>query len=167
MTSHSPTRRYPLGARLTLQQLDADPYGPLARLRETEPISWVPVLGGWLVTRRDLCIDVMRDASLFTVDDQRFSTARVVGPSMLSLDGDDHRRHRDPFASAFLGPESRSRFAALADLEAGAVHLDWQTTRAKKTDLPPSLDDLRRLYPDIGRPDDQRRAANDGDDKRT
>jgi S-DNA-T family DNA segregation ATPase FtsK/SpoIIIE len=31
---------------------------------------------------------------------------------------------------------------SLADLEAGAVHLDWQTTRAKKTDLPPSLDDF-------------------------
>ena len=121
MTSGVAARRYPLGAALTLEQLGADPYGPLARLRETEPVSWVPALGGWLVTRRDLCIDVMRDASLFTVDDQRFSTARVVGPSMLSLDGDDHRRHRDPFASAFLGPESRSRFAALADLEAGRL----------------------------------------------
>ena len=121
MTSGVAARRYPLGAALTLEQLGADPYGPLARLRETEPVSWVPALGGWLVTRRDLCIDVMRDASLFTVDDQRFSTARVVGPSMLSLDGDEHRRHRDPFASAFLGPESRSRFAELAALEAGRL----------------------------------------------
>ena len=43
----------------------------------------------------------------FTVDDPRFSTAQVVGPSMLSLDGDEHRRHRDPFAEAFrlvVGP---------------------------------------------------------------
>ena len=103
--------RYPLGAALTLDQLDSDPYGPLARLREREPVSWVPVLDGWLVTRRDLCIEVMRDAARFTVDDPRFSTAQVVGPSMLSLDGDEHRRHRDPFARAFLGPEARSRFA--------------------------------------------------------
>ena len=121
MTSHPTTRRYPLGELVTLEQLDADPYGPLARLRETEPVSWVPVLGGWLVTRRDLCIDVMRNASLFTVDDPRFSTAQVVGPSMLSLDGDEHRRHRDPFASAFLRPESRSAFAALAEREAGGL----------------------------------------------
>jgi cytochrome P450 len=110
--------RYPLGAALTLDELDSDPYRPLARLREREPVSWVPVLDGWLVTRRDLCIEVMRDAVRFTVDDPRFSTAQVVGPSMLSLDGDEHRRHRDPFARAFLGPEARSRFAEGVQREA-------------------------------------------------
>jgi cytochrome P450 len=110
--------RYPLGAALTLDELDSDPYRPLARLREREPVSWVPVLDGWLVTRRDLCIEVMRDAVRFTVDDPRFSTAQVVGPSMLSLDGDEHRRHRDPFARAFLGPEARTRFAEGVQREA-------------------------------------------------
>jgi cytochrome P450 len=110
--------RYPLGATLTLERLDADPYDSLARLRASEPVSWVPALGGWLVTRRDLCIEVMRDAGLFTVDDPRFSTARVVGPSMLSLDGEEHRRHRDPFARAFLGQDARSQFAQLVEVEA-------------------------------------------------
>jgi cytochrome P450 len=43
----------------------------------------------------------MLDPKTFTVDDPRFSTQRVIGPSMLSLDGDDHRRHRDPFAPPF------------------------------------------------------------------
>jgi cytochrome P450 len=113
--------RFPLGAALTLDQLDRDPYGPLARLREREPVSWVPVLDGWLVTRRDLCIEVMRDAGRFTVDDPRFSTAQVVGPSMLSLDGDEHRRHRDPFARAFLGPEARTRFAEGVQREARSL----------------------------------------------
>ena len=42
----------------------------------------------------------MRDDASFTVDDERFATARVVGPSMLSLDGDAHSRHRAPFARA-------------------------------------------------------------------
>ncbi len=106
------------GAALTLEQLDGDPYGALARLRETAPVAWVPVLDGWLVTRRDLCIEVMRDAGRFTVDDPRFSTAQVVGPSMLSLDGDEHRRHRDPFAQAFLRPEARSRFTERVQREA-------------------------------------------------
>ena len=110
--------RYPLGEALTLELLDADPYDPLARLRESEPVSWVPVLGGWLVTRRDFCIEVLRDASRFTVDDARFSTAQVVGQSMLSLDGAEHRRHRDPFARAFLSPEARSRFAGRIQPEA-------------------------------------------------
>jgi cytochrome P450 len=118
---YSPTSRqarHPLGAALTHQQLDADPYGSLARMRASEPVSWVPVVDGWLVTRRDLCIDVMRDAELFTVDDPRFSTARVVGPSMLSLDGAEHRRHRDPFADAFRKPEVMRRFAAQVEGEA-------------------------------------------------
>ncbi len=53
----------------------------------------------------------MRDAERYTVDDPRFSTAQVVGPSMLSLDGETHRRHRDPFAEALRGPDLRERLA--------------------------------------------------------
>jgi cytochrome P450 len=60
----------------------------------------------------------MRDAGLFTVDDPRFSTAQVVGPSMLSLDGDEHRRHRDPFAAAFRLPQVRERFTQRVQEEA-------------------------------------------------
>jgi cytochrome P450 len=110
--------RFPLGAGLTLDQLDSDPYEALARLREHEPVSWVPVLDGWLVTRRDLCIEVMRDAIRFTVDDPRFSTAQVVGPSMLSLDGDEHRRHRDPFAWGLRKPEVIERYTDAVEREA-------------------------------------------------
>ena len=101
-----------LGATVTLDTLAGRPYDLLARLRAVEPVAWLPVLGGWLVTRRDLCIEVMRDADRFTVDDPRFSTAQVVGPSMLSLDGTEHRRHRDPFATAFHKPEVAARFTA-------------------------------------------------------
>src|SRR3954447_8193314 len=114
----SAQRGFPIGAALTAEQLDTDPYDSLARLRASEPVSWVPALDGWLVTRRDLCIEVMRDARRFTVDDPRFSTAQVVGPSMLSLDGEEHRRHRDPFARAFLGPDERARFAEPVEAEA-------------------------------------------------
>jgi len=110
-----------LGADITLAELDAEPYAVLARLREDEPVSWVPVLTGWVVTRRDLCIDVMRDAATFTVDDPRFSTAQVVGPSMLSLDGEEHRRHRDPFAAAFRRPEVLARFTDRVQDEARAL----------------------------------------------
>jgi len=110
-----------LGADITLAELDAEPYAPLARLREHEPVAWIPVLDGWVVTRRDLCIEVMRDAETFTVDDPRFSTAQVVGPSMLSLDGDEHRRHRDPFAAALRRPEVMGRFAGRVRAEAQAL----------------------------------------------
>jgi cytochrome P450 len=99
---------FPLGAAVTVADLDGDPHPLLHRLRAAEPVSWLPALGGWLVTRHDLALAVMRDSRGFTVDDPRFSTAQVVGPSMLSLDGGPHRRHRDPFSAAFAArrPES-------------------------------------------------------------
>ena len=92
---------FPVGATVTLEELERDPHPALARLRESEPVSWVPALQAWVVTRRDLALQVMRDTVVYTVDDPRFSTAQVVGPSMLSLDGEEHRRHRDPFARPF------------------------------------------------------------------
>jgi cytochrome P450 len=106
---------------LTLDELDADLHGVIARLRTAAPVAWVPALGGWLVTRRDLVVAMMRDAETFTVDDPRFSTGRVVGPSMLSLDGPDHARHRDPFADAFTPPIVREVFAGMVAAEAARI----------------------------------------------
>jgi cytochrome P450 len=111
-------RRYPLGAAVTLAELDADPHPVLARLRDAEPVSWVPVLGGWLVTCRDLALQVMRDAATFTVDDPRFSTARIVGPSMLSLDGAQHDRHRRPFTGPFSQAAVHDQLEAFVTAEA-------------------------------------------------
>jgi cytochrome P450 len=98
---------------ITVEELDRDPHPVLARLRETEPVSWLPALDGWLVTRRDLALQVTRDAATFTVDDPRFSTGQVVGPSMLTLDGEEHRRHRDAFAGPFRLDAIHARFDAL------------------------------------------------------
>src|SRR5690349_24546813 len=109
---------FPVGAAVTLDELEHDPHPPLARLREHEPVSWLPALQAWIVTRRDLALEVMRDATTYTVDDPRFSTAQVVGPSMLSLDGEEHRRHRDPFATAFRRPQVIERFAGRVREEA-------------------------------------------------
>jgi cytochrome P450 len=102
--------RFPIGAAATLEGLDRDPHPLHARLRAAEPVSWLPVLDGWLVTSREPALDAMRDAETFTVDDPRFSTGQVVGPSMLTLDGDEHARHRGPFARPFRLAAVRERF---------------------------------------------------------
>lgn len=104
---------FPIGAAASVEELELDPYPLLSRLREREPVSWLPALGGWLVTRRDLALQTMRDPATFTVDDPRFSTGQVVGPSMLTLDGDEHGRHRDPFAPPFRLDTVQERFTAL------------------------------------------------------
>ncbi|WP_329234861.1 cytochrome P450 [Actinoallomurus sp. NBC_01490] len=108
---------YPIGARATVDELTIDPHPLLARLRAAEPVSWLPALGGWLVTRHDLAREVMRDARSYTVDDPRFSTAQLIGPSMLSLDGPAHTRHREPFARTFRPAETRARFTAFVAAE--------------------------------------------------
>jgi cytochrome P450 len=99
-----------VGDDITLDDLTNDPHPHLARLRTAAPVAWVPALGGWLVTGRAAAVEVLRDPVTFTVDDPRFSTARVVGPSMLSTDGAEHGRHRDPFVAEFRKRAVTNRF---------------------------------------------------------
>jgi cytochrome P450 len=106
---------------VTLEELEADPHPVHARLRESEPVAWLPVLDGWLVTRRDLALQVMRDAVTFTVDDPRFSTGQVVGPSMLTRDGDEHARHRAPFADSLRLAAVREHFTPVVEQETDAL----------------------------------------------
>ena len=96
---------------ISLAQLAEDPHPHLAALRSTAPVAWLPALGGWMVTSRDLALGVMRDAETFTVDDPRFTTSQVTGPSMLSLDGAEHARHREPFTDVFKPSAVRDSFA--------------------------------------------------------
>ncbi|MET9912778.1 cytochrome P450 [Streptomyces sp. NPDC006476] len=128
---------FPLGASTTLAELANDPHPRLALLRAHEPVSWLPELDGWLVTRRDLALSVMRDGTTFTVDDPRFSTAQVVGPSMLSLDGADHTRHRDPFAAPFRPRAVRDGFAAF---------IEEETDRLITSLAPTGAGELRRAF---------------------
>ena len=107
--------------QVTLDALDRDPYALLAELRDREPVAWVPALDGWLITRRDLALAAMRDAATFTVDDPRFTTAQVVGPMMLSLDGPEHARHRTPFVAPFRLAETRGRLAGAVRGETAAL----------------------------------------------
>ena len=125
---------FPIGAEVTVDELDRDPHPVLARLRAAEPVSWLPALQGWLVTRYDLVDQLLRDPATFTVDDPRFSTAQVVGPSMLSLDGAEHARHRAPFTRSFRPRDVHDRFAALVADE----------TRRLIAGLPPGRAELRR-----------------------
>jgi cytochrome P450 len=119
-----------MGAAVTLDQLDRDPHPILAQLRKSEPVSWVPGLQAWLVTRYDLAREVMRDPGRFTVQDARFSTGRVIGESMLSLDGAEHVRNRAPFVEPFRPRPVREAFATHVEAEARRLvdELKRQTT---------------------------------------
>jgi cytochrome P450 len=102
---------------LTLDELAGNPHPHLARLRARSPVAWVPALGGHLVTGRAAAVEVLRDPATFTVDDERFSTARVVGQSMLSTDGSEHTRHRQPYVASFRARRVEERFGGFVRAE--------------------------------------------------
>jgi len=111
----------PPQCEVSLGELAADPHPLLARLRERAPVCWVPALGGWLVTGYSAAVEVLGDPATFTVDDPRFTTARVTGPSMLSVDGNGHARHRSPFVRAYRPAELSERLAGFTRAEAARL----------------------------------------------
>ena len=104
-----------------VDELDGDPHRLLARLRAQAPVGWLPALGGWLVTGYAAATEVLLDPATFTVDDPRFTTARVTGPSMLSLDGAEHSRHRAPFAHGLRSAETARRLGDFTRAEASRL----------------------------------------------
>ncbi|GAA1553944.1 cytochrome P450 [Kribbella hippodromi] len=128
----------------TVAQLETDPHPTLAAIR---PIGWVDALDAWVVTGRALAIQVLRDPETFTVDDPRFSTAQVVGPSMLSLDGTPHKTHRDPFESPFTLAETRRRFTQPVQQTVNTLMHAIQQTAATGSD--PTAPGASRLSADL------------------
>lgn len=113
--------QFPIGASITLDVLQNNPYPVIERLRAAEPVSWIPAFNGWFITSRLLAVEAMRDAERFTVDDPRFSTAAVLGPSMLSVEGAEHDRHRAPFAPSFRPAMVRGQFEEFLANEAARL----------------------------------------------
>ncbi|MGW5195801.1 cytochrome P450 [Kribbella sp. NPDC004138] len=120
----------------TVEELETDPHPALARIR---PIGWIESMNAWFVTGRSLAVQVLRDPETFTVDDPRFSTAQVVGPSMLSLDGRRHKSHRDPFESPFGLAETRRRFTGPVQQAVDELMTALQDGARRRADLRTTL----------------------------
>ncbi len=151
----------------TVAQLTLDPHPILAKARELGPVVHLPALDAWVVTDRPTAVAVMRDPERFTVDDPRFSTGRILGPSMLSTDGDEHHRHRSPFVDWFSSRDElaeleawmRAEAARLVDAIAPAGRAELRTTIAAPLAAntlarllgldPPGADQLLAWYREI------------------
>ena len=78
--------RFPVGAAVEFADLErADRVEVFDRLRATEPISWVPAMGGWLVTSYPLARSVLDPRASFTVEAQR-----EPGAGLTRSDDADH-----------------------------------------------------------------------------
>lgn len=75
-----------LAREVTAAELDRDPDPILARLREEEPVAWVPVLGMWLVTRWDDIQTMEDDPEVFSAATEPSFLAQTLGENMLTLD---------------------------------------------------------------------------------
>jgi cytochrome P450 len=79
------------GETITLEALERDPYPIYARLRDEEPVSWVPAVQLWLVTRHDDVRAVDLDPDTFTAATDPSTLNRTMGVNMLGSEGPHQR----------------------------------------------------------------------------
>ena len=82
------------GEQITLEELERDPYPIYARLRDEEPVSWVPAVQLWLVTRYEDVRTVDLSPELFTAATDPSTLNRTMGVNMLGSEGPDQQRIR-------------------------------------------------------------------------
>jgi hypothetical protein len=78
--------RFPLGAAVELAELNENPYAVFARLREQEPISWLPALNMWYVTRYDDVRAIMLDTEHFTTVSGHSLSLDTFGTHLLTTE---------------------------------------------------------------------------------
>jgi len=47
---------------ITIEELETDPYPFYERLRKEAPVAFVPALGMYIVSTKELCADIAKDA---------------------------------------------------------------------------------------------------------
>ena len=103
--------RFPAGA--AIEFADLEEHGRAAaldRLRESEPVSWVPVLAGWLVTDYGLARELLGPRDDTTVWAEPNLVRASLGVMMLTSDPPEHDRQRLPFDEPFRWRPVRQRF---------------------------------------------------------
>ena len=80
-----------IGDEVTLAQLERDPYPAYQRLRDEEPVSFVPAVGLWLVTRHDDVRHVAMHPETFTAATEPSTLNRTMGRNMLGMEGPEQQ----------------------------------------------------------------------------
>lgn len=108
-----------IGDSITLAELENDPYPTFARLRAEEPVTYVPDMDMWLVTRWDDVEYLNAHPELFTAATEPSWLNDVLGRNMLGTDGEEHRRVKDALQPTFTpssaGPWVTERLPEICD----------------------------------------------------
>jgi cytochrome P450 len=108
-----------IGEAVTLEALERDPYPIYARLRDEEPVSYVPAVGLWLVTRHDDVKHVATEPETFTAATDPSTLNRTMGENMLGMEGPEQGWIRAitevPFRPRDVEERTRGMIPSLAD----------------------------------------------------
>ena len=96
-----------VAASLRLEDLAVDPYPHLAELRSRGAAVWAPNLGMWVVAGYDDAVSVLRDPARFTNDSPKSLIQATFGRQMLSVEGEEQKRHKQACLAPFTGKASR------------------------------------------------------------
>ena len=119
--SSRPDRDFPIGHAIELALLSADPFPVYAELLEKEPLTWVPALDMYLVTRyADVC-EILQDDRRFVVGTDKSVIFDIFGSHMMTVENPDHDRLRKPHQAFFLPPAIRQNLES--DIRAHADRL--------------------------------------------
>lgn len=160
--------RFPLGASISIAQLERDPYPFFAEVREREPLTWVEALKMWYLTGYDDVRRVLMDSVNFTTTAECSPIRDTFGEQMLSSEGEAHRRYRRVFLQGFGAPgvarleqHMRTAAAGLAADCIGESSIELRTRFASRLPIHTILltfglpltaePDLRRWYDDFER----------------
>lgn len=114
--------RFPAGASIELADLEnAGREAALDRLRALEPVSWVPALGGWLVTGYRETREMLGPRMGLTVEARENLVRASLGHMMLTSDAREHTRQRTPFERPFRMREVGSLFRDAIESELDAI----------------------------------------------
>jgi cytochrome P450 len=106
--------RFPAGAAIGFADLErAAGEAALDRLRAAEPVSWLPALGGWLVTGHAAAREALSPRTATTVEVAQNLVRASLGRMMLTSDGVEHTRMRAPFERPFRMREVGDLFGAV------------------------------------------------------
>jgi cytochrome P450 len=103
---------------ITIEELERDPYPIYRRLRDEEPVAFVPAIGLWLVTRHDDVRTVDLTPEVFTGATDPSTLNRTMGGNMLGSEGPHQRWIRSivepPFRPRDVERRTRGMIPALA-----------------------------------------------------
>lgn len=111
--------QFPVGAAVDLDEMTRDPYPIFAKMRAAEPVSWLPALKLYYLTRYDDVFAVLRNDDAFKVGADHMLVYDTFGKHMMTVDGPDQHRFRlamrGPFTPKMIRERMEARIGELVD----------------------------------------------------